>query len=432
MAQQLASSGALALLATAAALLAASAAWRWTKQRMAQHLARRESRGSRQNQLPRPNHQLLSSMAGNWERKVKAGAPSYSEQFRILKGCKDYDILSTPYAKPSPEAQAKEPGARAIPFSDVYAKSEDRPLLNLETTTMSKDTARIVNYVYCFMRFAIIAGMHVATFFVAPKYFSWGNLGMAMGVYCATGMLGITFCYHRMLTHRSFKCPKWLEYTCAFLGANSGQGEPIEWVSTHRYHHLHCDTPLDPHSPYEGFWWSHMGWLFKTEASLIDYANVQDLKDQFFYKFLEIAFLPWLLALRPYLTYTYCGGWAGLVWSYAVPMVITWHSTFLVNSAAHVYGRRPYETGDLSTNCWWVAAVSWGEGWHNSHHAFPQSARHGLEWWEIDLTWYLICGLKATGLAWDVHVPRRRMPSEKAKALKARQPALVKLTAKFE
>lgn len=172
-------------------------------------------------------------------------------------------------------------------------------------------------------------------------------------------------------------------------------------VSTHRYHHLHCDTPLDPHSPYEGFWWSHITWLFSTEASMLDYANAPDLKSQPFYRFLETFYLPILFVIKPYLTYQ-LGGLELVVWTLAVPMVLGWHSTFLVNSAAHVYGRRPYDTGarqrrqrhgqrccdcmqyvhslarhrcrlltlpaavaagDLSTNCWWVAAVSFGEGW---------------------------------------------------------------------
>eukprot|EP00879_Flechtneria_rotunda_P022364 GHRR01023598.1.p1 GENE.GHRR01023598.1~~GHRR01023598.1.p1 ORF type:complete len:117 (+),score=34.19 GHRR01023598.1:790-1140(+) len=106
-----------------------------------------------------------------------------------------------------------------------------------------------------------------------------------------------------------------------------------------------------------------------------------------------------------------------VAWTIAVPMVFGWHSTFLVNSASHVYGRQPYETGDLSTNCWWVALISFGEGWHNAHHAFPYSARHGLDWWELDATWYLICVLQFLGIVWDVQVP-----SEKVREAKRKQP----------
>ena len=136
------------------------------------------------------------------------------------------------------------------------------------------------------------------------------------------------------------------------MGAQGGQGEPIEWVSTHRYHHLHTDTPLDPHSPYEGFWWSHVTWLANTEASCADYDNANDLKAQLFYRVLEVAFFPWLFIAKPLLTHAYLGGLPAVTWTLAVPMVLGWHSTFLVNSAAHVWGRRPYDTGDLSTNNW--------------------------------------------------------------------------------
>ena len=277
--------------------------------------------------------------------------------------------------------------------------------------------------------------------------------------------------YHRLLTHRSFKTSKAFEYFLAWMGAQGGQGEPIEWVSTHRHHHLHTDTPLDPHSPYEGFWWSHITWLANTEYSTADYSNAKDLQSQLFYRVLEVVFFPWLFIAKPLLTYHYLGGLAAVTWTLAVPMVLGWHSTFLVNSAAHVWGRRPYDTGDLSTNnwvslffrwwrknsgtccccCWvsclstrappppltpplplssyhhhqknkqWVSIVSFGEGWHNSHHAFPYSARHGLEWWEIDMTWYLICALEALGIVWDVQVP-----SEKVREARRRKDAAKK------
>eukprot|EP00775_Hariotina_reticulata_P004324 gene4324-4577_t len=350
-------------------------------------------------------------------------APSYHRQFMMLKGCKDYDVLNTAHPRPSRAAQAKEPGAHRILGTDIYAQSEQRPLLNLETKEIPPHAARLKNAVTCLMRFSVIVSMHAIALYYGPRTFSWENLGLACIIYTIPGIFGITLCYHRMLTHRSFKTHKWFEYLCAFIATQAGQGDPIE-VSTHRYHHLHCDTPLDPHSPYEGFWWSHFTWLFSTEASMLDYANVPDLKNQFFYRMLEVTFFPWLFVLKPLLTYYYLGGWGAVAWTQAIPMVAGWHSTWLVNSAAHTYGRQPYDTGDLSTNCWWVAAVSFGEGWHNSHHAFPYSARHGLEWWELDPTWYLICVLKALGIVWDVQVP-----SEKVRAAK-RNKKLVQLTAK--
>lgn len=352
---------------------------------------------------------------------------SYSEQFQRLKGSKDYDILLTSHPKPSKAAQAKVKGAHKILFTDIYAKSESRPLLDLETREIPKKGATIKNAITCFMRLTVILAMHSIAAYYGPKTFTWRNLAIGYLVYAIPGIFGITLCYHRMLTHRSFKTYKWFEYLCAWLGSQAGQGDPIEWVSTHRYHHLHCDTPLDPHSPFEGFWWSHITWLFSTEASMLDYTNAPDLKAQWFYRFLEVTFFPWLFVIKPYLTYQY-GGIEAVCWTIAVPMVAGWHSTFLVNSAAHTWGTRPYDTGDLSTNCWWVAAVSFGEGWHNAHHAFPYSARHGLEWWEIDPTWYLICALKALGIVWDVQVPSEKVrASKRAKSAKA-----VNITAKAQ
>ncbi|KAI8471268.1 MAG: MGDG specific palmitate delta-7 desaturase [Monoraphidium minutum] len=326
---------------------------------------------------------------------VPAAGLSYSEAYERLRGCQDPRTLNTAHPKISPEAQAAAPGAARIWGSDVHATGKGRALragglLNIAGEEERAYGASYTNKVTCAFRFGVIGAVHVVL---------------------------MLYGYRRARARaRSFKTYKWVEYAVAFLGTQTGQGDPIEWVSHHRYHHLHTDTPLDPHSPYEGFWWAHMGWLTGTEHSLMDYANVPDLKAQAFYRIQVYTFAPLLFIVKPLVAY-WLGGMQAVAWGFAFPLVWGYHTTFLVNSASHVWGNRPYETGDLSTDNWWVALLAFGEGWHNAHHAFPYSARHGLEWWQFDPTWYLILALKAVGLAWDLQVP-----SERAKALKRRCP----------
>ncbi|GBG00001.1 hypothetical protein Rsub_12728 [Raphidocelis subcapitata] len=349
---------------------------------------------------------------------------SYSEAYDLLKGCRDPEVLKTAAPKVSKAAQALEKGAARIPGSDVYAVPKGRAfaaggLLDMPTKEIPTRGAVLKNRVTCGMRCVAIGGAHLVLAVWGPSSFTWGWAAVGFLSYVLVGIVGITMGYHRLLTHKSFKTYKWLEYFIAWVGSQAGQGDPIEWVSTHRYHHLHCDTPLDPHSPYEGFWWSHILWLTGTEHSLLDYANVPDLKSQLFYRFLEVTFFPALFIAKPLLTYYYLGGMGAVAWTNAFPLVVGWHATFLVNSAAHVWGDRPYDTGDLSTNNALVSLLAFGEGWHCNHHAFPYSARHGLEAWELDPTWWLILAMQAVGLAWDVQVP-----SEKAKAARRKGAAV--------
>lgn len=251
----------------------------------------------------------------------------------------------------------------------------------------------------------VMVAMHLLSV-LAPFTFNWGAFSVAVGLYVITGLLGITLSYHRNLSHRSFKLPKWLEYFFAYCGALALQGSPIDWVSTHRYHHQFCDTEKDPHSPIEGFWFSHMSWLFDTKAVAErcgEQNNVGDLEKQSFYKFLQKSYIAHPIALGA-LLYA-IGGVPYLVWGMGVRTVWVYHITWLVNSACHVWGKQAWNTGDLSRNNWWVAMLAFGEGWHNNHHAFEYSARHGLEWWQIDMTWYAIRGLEALGLATDVKLP---------------------------
>ncbi|XP_002993364.2 palmitoyl-monogalactosyldiacylglycerol delta-7 desaturase, chloroplastic [Selaginella moellendorffii] len=241
---------------------------------------------------------------------------------------------------------------------------------------------------------------------LAPFTFTWGAFGSFVALYVTTGLFGITLSYHRNLSHKSFKLPKWLEYTFAYCGAQAMQGDPISWVSSHRYHHQHCDTASDPHTPLQGFWHSHMGWLLDNQAFLDkvgEPSNVGDLRGDAFYRFLERTYPihPVVLAGILYAI----GGVPYVVWGMAVRIVWVYHITWAVNSAAHVWGSQQWNTGDLSRNNWWVALLAFGEGWHNNHHAFEYSARHGLEWWQFDMTWYVVRSLQALGLATKVKLP---------------------------
>lgn len=237
-----------------------------------------------------------------------------------------------------------------------------------------------------------------ALFALLPANFSWAAVGVAIFLHWVTGGLGITLGFHRLLTHRSFQAPKWLEYFLAFCGTLACEGGVIDWVGMHRLHHLHSDQPADPHDSNRGFWWSHMGWMLREIPSRDQVVRfTKDLYDDRFYQFLNKSFIPLqvLLGAGLYLL----GGWPFVVWGVFVRLIAVFHCTWLVNSATHQFGYRTYESGDRSTNCWWVALLTYGEGWHNNHHAFQHSARHGLQWWEIDMTWMTIQLLQALGLA---------------------------------
>jgi sn-1 stearoyl-lipid 9-desaturase len=176
------------------------------------------------------------------------------------------------------------------------------------------------------------------------------------------------------------------------------QGGPIWWVGLHRHHHLYSDQNVDHHDSTKGFWWSHLFWMFHRVPVENEIPRfTQDIRDDRLYQFLDKYFFPIQLVFAGVLFLI--GGLPFLVWGVFVRLVLVYHSTWLVNSATHKFGYRTYESSDRSTNCWWVALLSYGEGWHNNHHTFQYSARHGLKWWEIDATWMMIQVLQALGLA---------------------------------
>ena len=251
----------------------------------------------------------------------------------------------------------------------------------------------------------------VALLALLPQFFSWGALAAAAVLWYLTGALGICLSFHRILTHRSVVVPKWLEYGTAVLGTLAVQGGPIDWVSTHRKHHAFSDTDGDPHDANKGFWWSHVVWLFAPNKAIprgeeeIRYAK--ELHADPFYRALEEMTVPLQIALG--IALFLMGGWPFVIWGIFVRLVVVYHITWFVNSATHQYGYRNYRTDDLSTNNWWVAILAWGEGWHNNHHAFPFSARHGLRWFEVDFTWMTIKFLAWLKLAREIKVPTAAM-----------------------
>lgn len=238
-----------------------------------------------------------------------------------------------------------------------------------------------------------------------PGNFSWRGVALLFVLYWVSGGLGITMGWHRLLAHRSFQTPKWLEYFLVFCGTLSCQGGPIWWVGLHRHHHVYSDQNVDHHDSTKGFWWSHLIWMFHEVPAESEIPRfTQDIGDDPFYQFLDRYFLgiQVVLALILYAI----GGVPFVLWGVFLRMVLLYHCTWLVNSATHKFGYRSHESGDRSTNCWWVALLAFGEGWHNNHHAYQYSARHGLQWWEFDLTWLMIRVLEVLGLAKNVKLAK--------------------------
>lgn len=244
-----------------------------------------------------------------------------------------------------------------------------------------------------------------------PGTFHWSALIVLVALYYATGAWGICLGYHRLLTHRSLRVFKPLEYALGILGVLALQGGPIDWIATHRAHHAHTDKEGDPHDIHRGLLWSHFEWLYKPNDAMLSEAEqlrlAPDLANDRFYRFLEKSYVFWTLALA--LVLLAIGGWSWVIWGVFVRIVMTYHITWLVNSAAHHSGYQTFRTGDKSTNNWWVAFLAWGEGWHNNHHAFPFSARHGLRWFEFDATWWTIKVLAWMKLARDIKLPTPAM-----------------------
>lgn len=264
--------------------------------------------------------------------------------------------------------------------------------------------------------------LHVGAL-AAPFYFTWQGLVLVVILGWVTGCLGICLGYHRLLTHGSFETYRPVRWIIGTLGALAGEGPPLTWVAVHRKHHVYSDQKDDPHSPRDGAWWSHLLWLTPRTPS----PELKRLYERYAPDLLKDPVMRWLGPLFIPLhivtgTILFLVGWLGwdlhmglslLVYGMCVRLIYVLHITWFVNSATHMWGYRNYETTDESKNLWWVGLLAYGEGWHNNHHAFQRSARHGHRWWEIDVTYWVIRLMKSVGLAWNVS----RVDSRRVKAV---------------
>ena len=275
---------------------------------------------------------------------------------------------------------------------------------------------------------ASIAGIHLLSLLIfVPWFFSWTGVVLCIGGHYIFGLLGMTLGYHRLLTHRGFTCPKWLEHFFALLGVCCLQDSPARWVAVHRKHHQHSDEEPDPHSPLVAALWGHLGWLLienrdLSTVSFYEHYARDILRDPFYMRLERRMMWFWAYVIHAVLfflaglaigwatTGSYFGGVrfgaSVVVWGVFARTVLVWHITWSVNSLTHLWGYRNYPTDDNSRNNWLVGLLAHGEGWHNNHHAQPVSAAHGHRWWEFDITYWTICLLEAVGLAKDVVRPR--------------------------
>ena len=237
-------------------------------------------------------------------------------------------------------------------------------------------------------------------------FFSWANFWTAFAVYWVSISWGIGMGYHRLLTHRGYKCPQWFERFIAVCGALSLEGGPIFWVAVHRVHHQKSDLPGDPHSPRDGAWWAHLIWMCVGDAKHSDTVGLSkhapDLARDKFMVWLNNWH--WLPLVTVGVASWIFGGFSMVLWVVFLRVTLGLHSTWLVNSATHLWGAQRFNTGDDSRNNWWVALITFGEGWHNNHHAHPVSARHGLAWYELDLTYLQLWLLQKVGVITNLQV----------------------------
>lgn len=261
--------------------------------------------------------------------------------------------------------------------------------------------------------------VHIGALF-CPWTFTWEGVVLAFVLHWITGGLGICLGFHRLLTHSSFSTYAPIRWLCALLGGLAGEGSAVDWVANHRKHHALSDQPGDPHSPHEGAWWSHILWLSWNLPYDEHHKHINrwapDMAKDPVIVWIGRLFIP--IHIVTGLMIMGAGYWWGenvntavggsamaasfVTWGIFLRLGMVLHSTWFVNSASHIWGYTNYETTDDSKNNWWVALITYGEGWHNNHHAYPRMALHGHKWWEIDTTWTVVRLMRACGLAWDV------------------------------
>lgn len=305
---------------------------------------------------------------------------------------------------------------------DIYARSDalmslvdDHPVV--PDPLVISGTERVDRLATLVVTLVPVAALVFGVVHAAGHGLGWTDIVTFAATYVLCG-LGVTVGFHRLLTHRAFKTSPALRALLAILGSAAVEGPVIEWVANHRKHHAYSDRDGDPHSPHghgagwsgalRGLWHAHLGWVFKPGvASQPRYAP--DLLADPVIVFVDRAFVLWALlglavpfGLGLALGGTIATGLTGMLWGGAVRMLVLHHVTFSINSLCHVYGRRTYVTKDESRNLAWLAPLSFGEAWHNNHHAFPTSATHGLDRRQFDPSALVIDGLERLGLAWDV------------------------------
>ena len=292
-----------------------------------------------------------------------------------------------------------------INWFDSYAQNKNSPT--------TPNTARVnqeesLNW----LRIVPFLLLHLACF--AVIWVGWSPIAIIVAIsFYVLRMVGITAFYHRYFAHKTFQTSRFMQFIFALIGSAATQRGPLWWASHHRHHHHYADTNEDVHSPIKGFFWSHMGWFlsdknFKTRLELIpDFARFKELilLDRFDI-FVPLSCLAIMYLLGSMLNYFYPNwGTSGLqmmIWGYVISTVVLLHATLSINSFAHRFGSRRFETKDTSRNSLLLALITFGEGWHNNHHQFPHSARQGLRWWEIDMSFYIIKLMEKIGLVWNV------------------------------
>jgi len=273
-------------------------------------------------------------------------------------------------------------------------------ILEADSRTLTQSRSGRLNWNFAFW----LTAFHLAAI-AAFFCFSWSALAVFFVLWIIGQNVGIGMSYHRLLTHRGYTTPKWVEYALAGCGTLALQGGPIYWVAVHRLHHQLTDRPGDPHSPRDGGWWSHTGWILhgtlrNRNALLNRYAP--DLTRDPFYVWLSRWH--WVPTVIVGIGLYFAGGWSWVPWGIFLRVTLGLHVTWLVNSATHMWGSRRFDTRDDSRNNWWVALLTGGEGWHNNHHAHPVSARHGMAWYEVDVNYLGIRLLGLLGLARRIKV----------------------------
>ncbi|MEZ6020304.1 MAG: acyl-CoA desaturase [Planctomycetota bacterium] len=290
-------------------------------------------------------------------------------------------------------------GAQILRPLDSWRRAESRAAGDLRLADWRRVVPFVALHAACLLVFAV----------------GWSPVAVVFAVaFYSLRMFAITAFYHRYFSHRSFRTSRVMQFLFALLGATAVQRGPLWWAAHHRHHHRHSDTERDVHSPArEGFWWSHVGWILSREHLRTRVELVKDLARFPELRFLDrydmlvpLLMIPALYGLGAAIAHVWPdSGTSGaqlLVWGFAVSTVALYHCTFAINSLAHRFGKRRYETQDDSRNNLWLSLVTFGEGWHNNHHRYPGAARMGFRWWEVDLSYYLLRVLAGLGLVWDL------------------------------